>query len=231
MADPLSISASIAGLIALADSVFRGTFKYLKNVKDAPKEISKLSSELGLLYGVLNSLRLVADQLGDERFDSTIRLHHIHSCLQTLEKVKAILNKHDTTSLSDHAAQAMKRRMRWPFSISEAKDLIMEIERHKSTLSLALTADGMQSLLKALSRQGDILDGVKEIQVELRQRREAETRVVIGEERRKILNAVGPIDPYPNHEMSLKLRHPATGLWLTESDEFKHWLKTPNARL
>ncbi len=31
--------------------------------------------------------------------------------------------------------------------------------------------------------------------------------------------------------MSLRLRHPGTGLWLIESDEFKSWLKFPNAKL
>lgn len=31
--------------------------------------------------------------------------------------------------------------------------------------------------------------------------------------------------------MSLKLRRPGTGVWLTESDDFKRWLNTPHSKL
>ena len=74
MADPLSISASIAGLITIADSVFHRTFKYVKAVKEAPKEIAALSPELGILYGILNSLHLIAYQFETETFDPTTQI-------------------------------------------------------------------------------------------------------------------------------------------------------------
>ncbi|KAF6226136.1 hypothetical protein HO133_009002 [Letharia lupina] len=44
MADLLSISASVAGLITIADTAFRRTFKYIKAVKDAPKRNPPSSS-------------------------------------------------------------------------------------------------------------------------------------------------------------------------------------------
>lgn len=109
MADPLSISASIAGLISLTDAAFRRTFKYVRAIKDAPKEISALSSELGVLYGLLNSLHLVICQLDKEAFQSAVQRHHLHSCYRTLEKVKAILDKHDFSSLEDEKVQKMKK--------------------------------------------------------------------------------------------------------------------------
>jgi len=46
MADPLSISASVAGLVTLADAVFRATFRYVKAVKNAKEEISSNMSEI-----------------------------------------------------------------------------------------------------------------------------------------------------------------------------------------
>ena len=229
--DPFSISASIAGLITLADVVFCRIFKYVKGVKGAPKAISALSSEIGALYGILNSVLLIVCQLEGETFDSTIQTHHVQSCYQTLEKVKKVLDKHGTTSPQDHSVETIKRRLRWPFSMSEAEDLIAEVERHKATMGLALTVDGMSGLLQALSRQTVLHDGVTEIKRELQHSRAAETRIEISGKRKKILDSFGPIDPYKNHHTSLKLRHPGTGLWLTESDEFKHWLKTPNAKL
>lgn len=231
MADPLSISASVAGLITIAETAFRGTFKYIKGVKDAPKEIVTLSSELSLLYGMLNRLQLVVSQLEGETFDSAVQIHHIHSCYLTLEKIKKLLDKFDTSSLEDQKLERMKRRLKWPFSISDAKCLVTEIERHKSAIGLALAADGMSGLLLALSRQADMSKDVQDIKLELRQRRETEIRVAIDEERQKVLNSIGPIGPHDHHEMDLKLRHPLTGLWFTEGDDFRTWLDNPDAML
>ena len=231
MADPLSISASIAGLITLAEAVFRRTFKYIKSVKEAPKEIAALSSEIGALYGILNNLHLLACQLEGETFDSAIQVHYVHSCYQTFEKVKMMLDKYDNLTTDRRSVDAMKRRLTWPFTVPEAKSLIAEVERHKATLGLALTADGMTGLLTALSRQKELQNGVDEIKHQLRQRQEADTRIAIDTHRQKVLDSFGPCNPDKSHRMSLKLRHPGTGVWLTESDEFKRWLDTPNSKL
>ena len=58
-----------------------------------------------------------------------------------------------------------------------------------------------------------------------------EKRIRENSEYRQILNSVGPVDPYMNHDRNLSLRHPATGLWFIESDEFAKWLAMPNSRL
>lgn len=231
MADPLSISASISGLVTLADITFRRTYKYVKAVKRAPKEISALSTEIGALYGVLSNLYLVCRQLEHEQADSTTRIHHIHSCYQTLEYIRSILDRDNTSSLRGEPLENLKRNLKWPFRSSEVKDLIVEIERHKTTLGLALNVDCMSGLLEALSRHDEIRNTVEGIRTELKERHEAETRIAINEERQKILKSFAKVDSRSNHEMSRKLRSPGTGLWLTEGQEFKHWLETKNARL
>ena len=229
MADPLSVSASIAGLVTITDAVFCRTFKYVKAVKGAPKELANLTLAMGTLSGVLHNLNLVAYQLEGEPFDKTIQATHIHLCLQTVDKVRAILDKFDSSNQS-FSVKTVKR-LKWPFSISEAKDLCTEIEGHKASLSLALTADGLSGLLLALSRQNDLQDSIDGVKAELLQRREVETRIAVTKGRRKILDWIQPYDPHWNHEMSLRLRHPGTGVWLIESDEFKTWLRFPGARL
>ena len=231
MTDPFSISAGIAGLITLADTVFRRTFNYIKSVKEAPKEIAALSSEIGALYGILHRVHLIAYQLEAERFDSAIQKHYIDSCYLTLEKVKKMLDIYETLNTDRRSVDAMKRRLKWPFTVPEAKSLIGEIERHKAALGLALTADGMKGLLTALSRQNELQNGVDEIRHQLRQRREADTRIAIDRHRQKVLDSFGPCNPGKNHRMSLKLQYPGTGIWLTEHDDFKRWLHTPHSKL
>ena len=231
MADPLSVSASIAGLVTLADIVFGRTYKFVKAVTKAPKEISALSTEIGALYGILNNLHLVSRQLEHEQADSTMRIHHIHSCYQTLEHIKSILERDGTSSQRDEPLHSLKRNLKWPFSSSEVKHLIAEIERHKTTLGLALNVDCMSGLLRALSKHDEICVTVEGIRTELSERHEAGMRIAINKEKQKILGSFAKVDSRSNHEMSKKLRSPGTGLWLTEGQEFREWLDTKNARL
>ncbi|KAI4126477.1 MAG: hypothetical protein LQ338_003727 [Usnochroma carphineum] len=231
MADPLSVSASIAGLVTLADIVFRRTYLYVKAVKSAQKEISALSAEVGALYGILSNLRLVSRQLEEELFESTTRIHHIHSCYQTLEHVRSILGRDDTTSLRDQRLETLKLKLRWPFTSSEVKTLVADIERHKATLGLALNVDCMSGLLQALSKNDEIRSTIEEMRTEVKERHEAATRIAINEERERILKSFSKVDSRSNHAMSRKLRSPGTGIWLTEGQEFKEWLETKNARL
>ncbi|KAF6219211.1 hypothetical protein HO133_005036 [Letharia lupina] len=88
MADPLSVSASIAGLITVTDAVFSRTFKYVKAVQGAPNEVSSLTLALGALSGILHNLRLVASQLEGKPFDTAIQVNHTCSCIETMEKVE-----------------------------------------------------------------------------------------------------------------------------------------------
>ena len=231
MADPLSISASIAGLISLTDTAFRRTFSYVMAVKDAPKEISALSSELGILYGLLNRLHLLICQLDNGAFHSAVQGHQLISCYRTLEKVKGILDKHDVSSFEDEKVQNLKKRFKWPFSISDVKGLITEIERHKSTFNLALSADNISGILLALSRQSAISNDIQDIKREIQQRHQTEIRIRLNDERQKALDSIGPIEPRKNHEMGLKLRHPATGLWFTQGHDLNTWLNTSSAKL
>ena len=230
MADPLSISASIAGLITITDSVFSRIFKYVKAVKAAPDEVSSLKLALGSLSGILHNLELIAAQFEGEPFDTAIQVNHIHSCFQTVEKVEKILEKYHSLSAGPQRMDKTKR-LKWPFSVSEAKNICVEIEQHKTTLSLALNVDGMTAFLQTLSRQKDLQNGIEDIKSESQRKREVETRIAVSTERRKILDWIQPYDPHQNHNMNLNLRHPGTGLWLIEGDEFKSWLSCSRARL
>ncbi len=227
--DPLSISASIGGLITLADTVFRRLFKYIQAVKRAPTEISELCAEIRVLYGILHSLKLVALQLEGEDSDTVIQTTYIESCLITLEKAKTLLEKHDAPGRS--AVWAKTARLLSPITVSDAKKLVAEIERHKAALGLALTVDSMSSLRQTLSNQETMQKGITNIQSELQQRRQIETRIALSKERNSVLDWISTFDPSQKHKMSLNLRHPGTGTWLTECDEFKQWLVTPRAKL
>ncbi|KAL8978025.1 MAG: hypothetical protein Q9205_006297 [Flavoplaca limonia] len=231
MADPLSVSASIAGLVTLADLVFRRIFKYVHAVKGASQEISALSSEVGALYGILNNLYLVSCQLEDETLFSNARVNHINSCTQTLEKLRIILDKDSTSSSSMERMESIKRKLHWPFTASQVKTLLAELERHKSTLSLALNADSMLGFVQSLSTQGAIKDSMDEIKLHLKQRHETDIRIALDAKRQKILETFGKLDPKKSQKTASQLRQPGTGLWLMESQEYLQWARTDGSKL
>ncbi|CAL8576561.1 hypothetical protein XPA_002436 [Xanthoria parietina] len=232
MAEPLSISSGIAGLVTLSELVFCRIYKYVQAVKGASKEISALSSEVGSLYGLLSRLQLVSLQFDDRMLvASTLRTHHLSACTQTLEKIRIILDRDSTSSLQIQTIESIKRKLRWPFSSSEVKTLLAECERHKATLGLALKADSMSGLVQLLSNQDDIRDTVNEINTTLKQKHEADTRIAMDKKRQRILRSFGSTDPGKNQEMGLKLRQSGTGLWLLESQEYVHWVQTESSKL
>ena len=233
MADPLSVAASIASLVTLAELVFTRAFAFVKAVKGAPKEIARLSSGTGALYGVLSRLHLLCMQLERDENDVAIttRAHVVHDCTQTLRKISIKLDACSPSTSGQHRLSSLGTNIRWPFSTKEVEQLIAEVERHKNTLSLALTADTLSKVLLSLSKQEGIQEDIREIKDELIRRRDAETFIAINDERRRILKSFGSINPEYYQDTNTKLRHHATGLWLTEGDELKIWLVTKNGRL
>ncbi|KAJ3548854.1 hypothetical protein NM208_g796 [Fusarium decemcellulare] len=156
MADPLSISASIAGLVTLADTIFRATFRFAKAAKNVKQDVTQLASETQDLAGVLHRLSLLASALELDTNQKTLRLHHVISCRQMLLRVEKTLSKATADLDSGKSIHHVKRALKWPFSSTETKGLLDEIARHKETLALALTADSMDVLLNCLSRQKKI---------------------------------------------------------------------------
>ena len=212
MADPISIVGLITGVVELADMVFVRTFLYVKAVKERDKDRLALNSEVGALFGILSRLQLLSGAMEggeeeeekeeDEGCKPVLQAVHLDNCLKTLLTIKSKLDAHEGHG---HAFRSALKILRWPFTSSEVENLLMEIERHKTNLSLALTANGLSTLLGALSTQGEICKTVHGIESEL-------NRVALNDQRRQILDSFGSTDPGKNHDMSRKLWHPRTGL-------------------
>lgn len=64
MADPLSVAASVAGLISLAETVIRLGYQYHNGVKGFPADFERLLLEVSSLYGVLCQIKLIVSRPG-----------------------------------------------------------------------------------------------------------------------------------------------------------------------
>jgi hypothetical protein len=184
--DPLSLSASIAGLISITDMIAGRSYKYIKEARGASKEVKKLLEEITDLFGILNSLRLVASRYQDEAFDSTMQSQHIHTCHTLLEKIKDRLDKADPSHVDEtkspfrQKTSTLGRTLIWPFSSVETKGLIAEVANQKATLSLALAADGMNTLIESLSQQKAQSEDIAEIRENIRAQRAEQALALLG---------------------------------------------------
>ncbi|KAH8882457.1 hypothetical protein GQ53DRAFT_665922, partial [Thozetella sp. PMI_491] len=235
--DPLSIAASIAGVLSLADTVFDRVMRFAKwanTVKNSAAEIRELGNEVNLLAGTLHSLRALAATLElEDQFDTTFRMHHISSCSRLLRDIDEKLAK----AASDPAKSVQQRgwmRLKWPYTSSETKQLLEEVSRHQGHLRLALSADTMNAMLKCLASQNEIRDAVHQVSdavQSVKRALELERRVRMSRERQRVVDFFLKVNPQSYFETNRKLRHPLTGLWLTHILEFQNWLSVPGSKL
>ncbi|CAF3655339.1 unnamed protein product [Fusarium graminearum] len=90
MSDPLSLAASIAGLISLADVTFKYTYKFVRAAKDAKTDVSALADEINNLGSVLRVLEALASDMEAEgdQFDPTLRNHYLNHCFKALSRIE-----------------------------------------------------------------------------------------------------------------------------------------------
>ena len=238
--DPLSISSSVAGLVTLAAAVFSRMAKYIKNAQDVPKEANELLDEVKQFSVILHELSLVARELeiitkgGEEALQDSpnLRWHHVRDCQTILNQVESGL-KRDTENLASTSAfTRIRSRLKWPFSKQDTKDIIHTIQRHKQTITVALSANSYSRLAICLSRQEETNERIDSVRNTVKQILDIETKVILDERRETVLNLFTKfVNSWHELEMVHNLRHPLTGLWFTESSEFKEWRATPGSRL
>jgi hypothetical protein len=222
--DPLSIASSIAGLVSLADLVFRTGTKYVKGVKESRKECEELVREVKNVSILLHTLSLVAFDLESEapankpQHDSMFKAHHLHDCQQVLRRLEKSLTAAQKDFESTSGLNRLQRRLKWPFSSTETREILQELQRHQQTLNVALSSESLNKLRTCLSRQEDTRNRVADLQATAKE-------IVMDNRRSKVLQLFTTADPRSELEMNQRLRHPLTGLWLTEVLTSKNGVK------
>ncbi|SPJ78936.1 uncharacterized protein FTOL_07327 [Fusarium torulosum] len=228
--EPLSLAASIAGLVTLADLVFRAAVKYHKSVKNAPKEVKALVDEVKDLSLLLHNLSLVEYGLATQPDPAAQanaqppKSHHLHQCQQLLRRLQTGLPDFEANS----GLQRLQSRLKWPFDISETKEMLQAIGRHKQTVNIALTAQSVSQLQICPSRQRESSNMIQDMK---RKISDIEKKILLDDKRERILGAFLAVNPRVEFEANKSLRHPMTALWLTESTDFQDWFNIEKSRL
>lgn len=233
MADPLSLAASLAGLVSLADSVFRHVYKYVRGAMAAREEITKIAQELQSFTGVLRGVQALAQSLEEEgdTYDPSIRVHHVYYCEQTLNKIHDKMKRAAQKVEKTRSKGGLVQQLKWPFSKLETQEVLQELERHKANMNLGIATDSMQKMQLLLSKQKEadiVINETRQVVQELR------TEILVDARKRRVLEFfmdTNTVNPQTSLDTNIRLRHPMTGLWLTESPVFIQWLDTPGSNI
>jgi hypothetical protein len=136
--DGLSAAASVIAVVQVSRQVFDLCRTYYSEVKDARTDIQRLCDEVMSLQNVLTSVT----HLASAKLPILDLLNQpdgpVQQCLTELIALAAKLNSGQG---KDKMRQFGLRALKWPFSSKDVDKAITAIGRHKTTFTLALTAD------------------------------------------------------------------------------------------
>ena len=134
MAEVLGVIASGIAVAQTADRVASFLGPYIMQVKHAKEEIKNLSAEvrdLGKVLEAVSSSSVGASHELDQE---------IERCKSTLKNIESRLDQ-GSPSKTRKLVSKIRSRLVWPFKSEEVKEIINQLERRKSNLSLYLSAD------------------------------------------------------------------------------------------
>ncbi|KAI0964907.1 hypothetical protein F4678DRAFT_476974 [Xylaria arbuscula] len=224
--DLISISSAIAGLVSLADLVNRAEVRFpLGELKD----FSVLLHSLSLVaYDLENTTSVDSSQ----PHDPNLKVKLVFECQKILKRTRTGLEDIEQDLDSQSKIKRIQARLRWPFSASETKELIQNIQHHKHTINLAINADSLEKLKTCMSLQEKTSKQLNNIQATIREILDIETRIAMVHTKQDVLDFFSKkIDNRSVFDMHKGRRHPLTCLWFLQSEEFQEWQNTPGSKL
>lgn len=139
--DPLSVSASIVGILAAAAKVAEILGPIVSNVKDAPRVFASVVAEVNDMRTVLSSLQQFLLNLASVLPGRTA-LIQLDELIVTL--TDAVLNYSELEALlpslgvTSGSQPSKKSRLRWVMKQTTIQGSLEKLQRNKSSLSLIL---------------------------------------------------------------------------------------------
>lgn len=134
--DPLSIAASVAGLIGLAVQVAPSLQEYFSDVKHAKEDVDRYTNEIYTLVEVCERLQAFLDT------DAAVT----EACFKTTESVLS----RTVASVDECLRKLMQmmqvhgwgKRLKWPVYKSQVEKSISRLTRYTQVFQFALTVEG-----------------------------------------------------------------------------------------
>jgi len=219
MADPLSVTAGVAGLVSLGIQVTRSLVDFYTSYRDQGSDLAGMTERLEYLLDIFQSLEKT---LLDRHFQADERSliknieTSIQDCDELIQELQEQCQKFSKTSNGIKAAVRLAgRRAIYPFRRSTLQKLDEDIDEIRANLSSAL--DVLQ--LKDNKRTQDDIAEIK-VLLDLVRTDQVSSNL------RDWLKAP---DAKVDHNAACVKRQPGTGMWLVKSPGFSRWLTEGNS--
>jgi len=140
MADPLSVAASVVGLLAAGAKITKVLGVVISKARGAPENCRKIRTQVDDIIGVLSQLQLFV--VGTSRASrSRTSLILVDQVIITLAACVTTFSELDSfaRSLQSDADMGVLDRFRWMSKEQEIKDVLQRLESHKASLLLMMT--------------------------------------------------------------------------------------------
>ena len=139
--DPLSVLASIVGLLAVSGKVSKGLGGVISSLKDAPNSVHIVLTEVNGFHAVISSIHkfVQSNVLVSSRRAALIDVDQL---IVTLTESVLTFSEFDTVVTSLKAASTtqygLRNRMRYAWKEDKIARLIGRVQQHKASLALIL---------------------------------------------------------------------------------------------
>jgi hypothetical protein len=157
--DPLSLTLAAIAILQTTTSVVTICYDYRTGLKNAPKDLTRITEEVSSLRDVLESLVKLSERV--ENSDISDGAGGIDAAaLSHLPTLKALLKPNGPLDRCNIELEALREkltapttgwkatgfrkavfRLKWPMTEQDVTNTLTNIERLKTTLSLALNTD------------------------------------------------------------------------------------------
>jgi hypothetical protein len=150
--DPLSVAASVIAVLQATNAVIQVCYDFKSALAQSPWALTKILAEVKDLRNVLQTLVTLAEDLEDARdeggtMSKTFSLLYapdegpLAACLDEMKSLERKLTPKSWYDKTGLARKALIQAMGWQLKDKDVQASLQRLERCKSTLNLALSAD------------------------------------------------------------------------------------------
>ncbi|KAM0338605.1 hypothetical protein ACHAPU_011261 [Fusarium lateritium] len=236
MADPLSITASVAGIISLADVVFTRICKYAKAAGSDQQDVRDLFDEVKTIRDLLRALSALASKLDATPVTTTFNLSHIIACHETIQRLEDSLSQAQE-DFERNKVRRFLRKLKWPFTATETRELLNNLARQKGNIGLSLGTDCISLILAELPRLNrletsvtQISNGIQNMSVRIQNIFDT-AQLVDPYFKQVVIRSFMPVDPEPQLQRNLAKIHEGSHHHILKEPAILLWRNRPGAKL
>ncbi|KAL5600583.1 hypothetical protein FOVSG1_008395 [Fusarium oxysporum f. sp. vasinfectum] len=138
MSDPLSVTASVVGIIGALLHGSKRLYEFIDALQNAPKDIAALSTDLRALYEILAHITNVQDRLSSSPNLCVSLKAPLENCLNIFNEFTTLLQGFTQTSRDGIIQVRFWKQMVWAFKDKEIQLFRDTITTYKVSLDMAL---------------------------------------------------------------------------------------------